>query len=702
MEICTRLALAHPDAVDSIIAAMRGHMDRAARVDRAMLESLLLLLDPVTGQDGARRLGALADPRAIGPLVHAAETSPEPVALAAVHALIRYPSSTAALARLLDDRDLDLDVRVAVGQALGEQGTPEAGDALIRTLKAGHLPRTLRVALAAVVEARFPSRVAELRSSVNRRSTPWLMAGGTYTLGYTLASAGHLGQFDLEIVGGAAGSTAGATLGYIWGRAGALEAGDAAFLTTSAMLGSVGTLLVVGGAAELDDENEYWLGGLGGEVLGIGGAWALRDLHRGEPVDSVEASFVSLASTLGVATATTLALKGSCRNWDEQWNYCSDRSVSYAEEATVASGAGMLGGLVIGHAVAPHVDLDGAGLVLVGLGGSWGLASGLSLPFNRLRAQSALPFLGLSAGALTGYGLAPALDPQADTLTGGFAGLGYGLAGGFGLGLLLDAEHVESSQLGALVGGSTGMVAGYLLTHQNPTGVRVDDSILTAIVTGFTLAQTAGWVEVTPHATRAEGLNTLIPAVVGAGTAVASPLLEVDVGQTLAATSLSLWGGYMGGAVAELTDRTGDDWGRSLLIGTDVGMGAGILVMAPPLNASPGVVGLADAGGVLTGALAALGTSFATDDGDTILVASMVGGGLGAVGGAVLGTRLLQEGNTREVAEAEETPEPPGVADAPADRADGSPVTWSVTPTAFPNPTGEGVLWGAQLGVYRW
>ena len=72
--------------------------------------------------------------------------------------------------------------------------------------------------------------------------------------------------------------------------------------------------------------------------------------------------------------------------------------------------------------------------------------------------------------------------------------------------------------------------------------------------------------------------------------------------------------------------------------------------MSPLVGMSPLVVGLADAGGVLVGSSAALGASFATDNTDAILIASLVGSGVGLVGGGLLGSRWDRAGTNRDIA----------------------------------------------------
>jgi hypothetical protein len=289
---------------------------------------------------------------------------------------------------------------------------------------------------------------------------------------------------------------------------------------------------------------------------------------------------------------------------------------------------------------------------------------------------------GLGVGWLAGYALSEPLDPAPDVVTGAFTGLGYGALFGLGTGMLLDpGDASDVRRAVTLAGGTAGGTAGAWLAWNNPDVIRADDVVLTTLASGWAGWQMGGWTEDQDLDPDLVGLDFVVPSGVGIAVAMVSPELDITTGQALSAGSLGLWGGYYGGVAADLADKDVLEWS---LIGSDAGLVAGVLAMSPLVNAPPAVVGLADAGGVLGGSVAALGASFATEERKPILAASLIGAGAGAAGGAVLGVALHRRGRTHDVAL-------PSI-DPPGD--------WSVEPASF-DADGQ-AAWGALVRVDRW
>ena len=78
--------------------------------DAMLLEALLELLDREAGALGAQRLADLGDPRALGPLERVVGLEDEPVALAPIGALARFPEGLTPLAGWVQDASLPLDL----------------------------------------------------------------------------------------------------------------------------------------------------------------------------------------------------------------------------------------------------------------------------------------------------------------------------------------------------------------------------------------------------------------------------------------------------------------------------------------------------------------------------------------------------------------------------------------------------------------
>jgi hypothetical protein len=674
VEVCLQLAAANPDAVDGIAAALRAHIDRGSADDRDILQALLLLLSDDQGVVGARQLGLLHDPRAVAPLVHAARTREPEVALEAVAALARYEEGLEPLASFLLDSDLPIEVRAASARALGDLGGDEAGDVLLSTLRRRSLPVAVRTALIDTLETRFADRKDEIDRPVSRDGSVWLAAGTGVGLGYTLYATGSFGQANLSLYGASAGGLAGGTAGYLAGRAWPLEAGDAAFITTTGTTGVVAGNLI---GASIDPRpateasRTGLLGGLVGGAVGYGLGWGLAPGDPGGPVDQVEATTLAAATAVGAAALFT-----------PRDDVPVTERPPRGKTPELAAGIGLVVGGITGHLVAPRVDLtlgDGGTIVLAS---SYGLLAGALVPPSADRRRWPLPITGLCVGGLVGYGVSGIIDPRPDVLVGGTAGLGAGTAFGLGLGLLADPHQIHNGPAtGALVGGTVGVGLGAYAAWKNPHAPEASDVTLGGVATGWAAWQAIGWGRVVNGDNGRSGFNFMVPAAAGAVTAGASPYLDIPVTSSLAAASLGVWGGYVAGVAGRLGDQNVLVFA---LLGSDAGLGAGALAESSLIGTPPLVIGLADAGGALGGSTAALGASFVTDDPDLILGTSLAGAGVGFVGGAWFGTSL--RGRTHDIALAMPRIDVPG--------------TWTLAPAAFATP--EGPRYGARLEVHGW
>jgi hypothetical protein len=315
----------------------------------------------------------------------------------------------------------------------------------------------------------------------------------------------------------------------------------------------------------------------------------------------------------------------------------------------------------------PKIDLTQDDQYMVTLAGAYGLSVGALLPLDGpVDPTVGLPGVLGSAGALSAMLLANHYEFGADVTTAGYAGAGYGALAGLGASMLAvprnsdcgDADEngdydfgwdcgVTWSQqarilrLGSLGAGTAGMLGGAYLAHHNPAGINPDDVILSGVTAGWTAWQAAGWYDVLEVDERWEGAILLLPALAGGGVALASPELNISLGHSLSALSVGLWGTYIGSVVGILTDES--ETLRAALIGSDIGLAAGVGAMLPAVGTDPVIVGVANAGGVVGASVAALVTSFVTAERDPILVGSLIGAGVGAVGGTVLGLRYASQ-----------------------------------------------------------
>jgi len=680
-EVCLTEAAQNPDQVEAIAAALRAHIDRGTTADRALLDALLILMADETGIEGAARLATIADPRAVQPLIHAAENREIAVAVAAVNALAAYEEALIPLTRWIRQEPEGTapervaaanrkEVRLAAVDALGQIQSKEAADALIDTLRRPGIDADVRERMRGVVRDAYPDRIDELERQISVNGTPWLTAGGTWALGYSMTAAGYYGQTgsDLAPLGAITGGVAGATAGYLYGRAWPIEAGDAAFIASSGFMGTLSGLFIGSGLEVADPTGAAYLTGLGGEVVGYGLGAAFVNAHEGEARDTWEA--MAVGSLGGVAVGSAAAyqrLRSSNRN---------------PRQITPEIGVGVALGTIGGHLAAPHIQLSGWDGGMVVVSSAYGLAYGSLIPTGDGFRQG-LPSLGLATGALTGYGLAASLEPEPDVLLGAVSGGAFG--GFFGAGIAQmavprDQQIVDAS---ALVGVTGGLAAGAYFSHVNPDPIDDRDIVLTAMTTSWAAGQTAGWAIYADANATAPGALYVIPSATGAAFAALSGTLDIPVTHSSAAASLGLWGAYVGGVSAELIR---EDPLLFSLVGSDVGLAAGAAVMSPLVGAPPLVIGLADAGGVLGGSTGALGAAIATDNSDTLLIASLIGSSVGLTAGAVVGTRWYKSGTSQNIAIAPPKLKMPG--------------HYSVSPARIQGR--DASVLGVRLGVDRW
>jgi hypothetical protein len=540
-----------------------------------------------------------------------------------VVAISSWPESVGQLSEWVRDAAVPSELRIAAAKSLGEHGTSSAADVLVATLKTPRQSPSVRRALREVIATSYPDRAGEIDDAVVVDGQPWLMVGGAVAFGNALSAVGELGQLNLGVAGGITGVISGGTAGLLYGEARPMEAGDAAFIATTGTLGAVSGGVIGSGL----DESGAPYGRLIGSAVGFGGAAALHRVHQGSAGDSVEAVVVASALTATVA-GITAEVGGT--------------------PSRVGLGSTLAAGTLAAQALAPQVDVSSADVGLIGLttGLSFSTAMLWPTPWN---SGTGRVLIGLGTGPLIGYGLAHGLELEPQVQTGAIAGSAYGGVLGYGAGLVINpnAPRVGGARGGMIVGSVAGMGLGAWRTWADPDPIDPDDVMLAGAATAFMGWQAVGWGVHLGTDERGAGALVMLPAVVGGTVALSASALDVSTGDTLAAASFGIWGGYIGGVSGRVTGSAGLP---AVLIGSSVGVLVGGVVQSPMIGAPPVVIGMADAGGVIGGSAAAIGTAIATSKGDTILVASLVGSGIGAVAGGAIGAGWVARGETRDMA----------------------------------------------------
>lgn len=621
VEVCLRLAAENPDAVDEITAALVAWVDRVEGPDRALLEALVLL-GSGSPEEACARLAATLDPRAERVLVETAATHVDAdVRVAAVRALAAFPGAAPELARWVEDRDQPPGVRIAAVDSLAAVADPQAHDTLLRLARQPGLAPGLQAAVARALARSWPADVpGDLPPSQN--GAVWLSAGAGASLGYALAAAGWFGRSRRWEVGAVTGAAAGATAGWIYGRAWPREAGDTALVATSGALGTTSGFLL-GWGADPGSPSTAVLAGLGGEFAGLGLAGLAAGSHRGDGGDAAEATLV--AAVTGGSAALGARAAGVP-----------------AERVPLAAGAGLAGGAVLGHLVSPGLRLQGdAGTIAVGT--VLGAASGALAPSQDPLAAT---FAGATGGAVAGAVIGAWADPPPDLLVGAMSGAGAGGALGAGLGLATGARPGLRAALG-VGGGALGLVSGTAYALVDPDPVDDRDAVLTgaaAVWSGWNAVALGTLTQSEPE--RTAGAVLVAAGAAGVLTTAANLPLDVPVPQTLCATSLGLWGGYVGWQTGDLL---GVDPLAVALPASDVGLLAGGVLVSPLVGVPPLVLGVADAGGVFGGATGALVAGLATADPDVVTAASLAGAGVGGAVGLAVGAGWHRSQGRRDV-----------------------------------------------------
>lgn len=646
VEVCLRVAVENPAAVEEVVAALLAHIDRFQTPDRTLLDAVLLL-STNRAVEGARLLGALNDPRAVPVLFGVADGHGAPeVVDAAIAALSSYPQAIPELGSWLVDRDRPLAVRLAVSTSLGEARAPRAAEELQDALRR-RLPPALTARIADTLVAYYGASLDALDLPPSTDGAPWLAAAWSAGLAYAGGTAGHFGVTELAPAGALTGAVTGASVGWLYARTWPMEAGDAATIATLGMGGAAAGTLIGAGLASPDAERPAdvpLLVGLGGEAVGFTLGVAVERVFGRDSTggDAVEAAILGgIAATGAEAAGLYLRANGT------------------ETRRAIGSGLAVIGGLTLGEIVAPGFTIrDGAGWVASGA--VFGFAGGMLTPIGP-NDRTLLPVATAAGGASLGFVFGAAHAPQ-DALIGGATGGVFGAGIGVGSGLLAAPASPDLARGLGLAGMLAGYAVGFGVARADPDPIDDRDVAIamaaggwaawdafafTAILANRSRLTTTGTDTADGTSTRSIGAVLLASSIAAGGASALNLALDIPVPHTLSASSIGLFGGYAGAAIGDLVGV--GPFVLSLPL-SNVGWFGGAVLVSPLIGAPPLVIGIADTGGALGAAFAATTAGLLTKDQDAVVLASLGGASVGVVVGGVLGERWHRSGTRRDIA----------------------------------------------------
>ena len=643
---------------------------RARAADDPELDAIdaMLSADEATRRAKIDLVAATRDTRALPVLAYVAGRDAQAqTRAAAARSLGRFGAAAEGLAAALAfekrehawlpaSRD-QLMVRAAAVAALGDIGTPSAGEALARLAQDTDEPEQLRQAAADTLHAHFPALAARLHLGRKLASSSGRLLGtvvGALSGGYALALVGVLSPSpDAGLpVGLAGGLVIGGTTMNLLARSHALSQGDAGYLLSAAAWSApVGVFLgsAAGGPTAACDGNGCAAIMLGTHVAAMTGAWLTRQPLHLSINDDVELNLVAGAATLatigGLAQLTptsdqrlgaVLLALGPTAGFIAGTAFAHDLALTgpLAGMALLGAAEGALAGRFLGDGLVPQPlappsdrhDTQVAGLTYLGAGLGLGSVLAASTSWRPTRSDAFLALFGAIDGNLLGSGLhqlAGAPSSPADEAWPGFGGL---LGTGVAIGLA------------------------------RPLHLKLDDGDLGLITLGegFAAWQGFGWGAYLGDrdllsAGTANGVALTATGLAGLGLVALSQRVDWTAWRAGWLFSGALWGAWLAGWSADVLEKgNGDGILVSALVGSDLGLAVSALAVSPLVGVDPSTLAWISIGGVAGMSLATMGAVFlAYDPSSTdrpVATANVIGTVVGLVAGGLFAHKLEGSG----------------------------------------------------------
>lgn len=635
----------------------------AAKSDARLIDAAAAVFveaDPKVRSARVQALGALADARAVPAIAYVARQDREvTVRREAAVALGSFigPATEAAVLEIARDEQEELSVRTAAVASLGRQRSASAGNALAGLLQDREQSSDVRQAASDAIVEYFPLLAAELKLGAGKVAASagrWQSTVvGAATGAYTLALVGSLSPNEGigTVVGTFGGLVIGGATANLLARSYDVDEGDA-LLLGSAGIWSVPVGWFLGsltGGPTAECNRACNAVALGTHVAAMGTTWLLRDKLTLTALDNLEINAAALTGLF-----LSLGAVGVPQATDDQ------------RPGFVALAVGPTVGFVAGALFADHLQLSKPMLGLTTFAALEGLYAlpvltmGLQPELepgplgalirnpDRDRLVAASAWLGVGVG-LGGMLAASAFwQPTAsDALLVGFSTVDGNLLG-MGLPLLFGGESAwRTGQIASALGGVATGVAGGVLTRKLSLRMHQGDATLALLGTAFAGWQGAWgiWADQRYNLGngRSMGLTTTIAGLGSLGALAATQLVDLSAWEAGWLWSGAVWGGWLAGWTAYVLDASGNGTLGAALVGSDIGLVAGALLLSPLVGLDPSRlawVSVFGVGGMTVASMVAVFVAWSSP-GKPVATANVIGTTAGLAIGAVVSGFLV-------------------------------------------------------------
>ncbi|HEX8698439.1 MAG TPA: HEAT repeat domain-containing protein [Myxococcaceae bacterium] len=325
----------------------------------------------------------------------------------------------------------------------------------------------------------------------------------------------------------------------------------------------------------------------------------------------------------------------------------SDQATARILMATTAAG------LVGGRLLTERLHFSAGDSSLLGLGLAQGTVTGAMLPgfFEEDpdgRSVASGMLLGSSLGTLATVGLTQVTE-YTPAEVGRMAVIDlFGSMAGVGTVMMLreDQTSERDVQRGLLIGSLASLAASSQLTSRME--VSRGDAALVGLGSSWGAWQGLGLAIGLEASGEVKGGATLLGLGLGGlGGLGLSQVVEVSPYWVAAASSGSLWGGWLMSS-AHLAWGELEAPGMLLVVAAgDVGLALSTLALSPLVGATPTQLGIVSLGGLGGGVLFTLGGGLFTRESRPLLQASFIGTGVGLLVGGIIASRINPEPDTQ-------------------------------------------------------